>query len=504
MRIPKVIENLSDCHLATELKITKIINFWERFYLSLPGRLNIAKTLLLSQISYLGCIITPAPETLKSLKKKIEKFITGGLNIAKDRVYKQLSLGGLGMIDIEDFICAQQVIWFKRANQSTRDNWRVDLKKIGNGNVLTAGKLDFSVETFPIFKYLAESYNKFLVAFNKTNDNFSKSFLLNNPSMTISRYDTRPINFNFLTSSVPLIERQAVCQLRIDQIALNGRLLSIDEITANTGLHINLLFYLRLQTAFHTSAYSRTNGDNGDGSSISLQNFLKRFRKGSKQIRCTLSGIRTAGVKVGELRNIITFENLLNTPAGDDNVRKKMLSFWGFTFVPMNIREFSFKFFNNSLGLNQRLAHFVEGRGGGCTFCSLNSANNGPVPPETFTHFFFDCMTSLSIREWFENTFIPEIPLVTRDSKIKFWFYGIIPLQGEKSNLFVFSVVQTFFYSLWRFKLLRRKPIRLSFELEFFYNLKKIVDSSRLIRENMNQVDIMLCRNWDIFQQRRG
>ena len=181
------------------------------------------------------------------------------------------------MIDIEDFICAQQVTWFKRANQSTRDNWRVDLKKIGNGNILTAGKLDFSVETFPIFKYLVESYNKFLVAFNKTNDNFSKSFLLNNPSMTISRYDTRPINFNFLTSSVPLIERQTVCQLRIDQIAFNGRLLSIDEITANTGLHINLLFYLRLQTAFHTSAYSRTNGANGDGSSISLQNFLKKI-----------------------------------------------------------------------------------------------------------------------------------------------------------------------------------------------------------------------------------
>ena len=90
--------------MATELKITKIINFWERFYLSLPGRLNIAKTLLLSQISYLGCIITPAPETLKNLKKKIEKFITGRLNIAKDRIYKQTSLGGLGMIDIEEFI----------------------------------------------------------------------------------------------------------------------------------------------------------------------------------------------------------------------------------------------------------------------------------------------------------------------------------------------------------------------------------------------------------------
>ena len=44
------------CHEKTVLKITQIIHFWERFFLSLPGRINIVKTMILSQISYLGCI----------------------------------------------------------------------------------------------------------------------------------------------------------------------------------------------------------------------------------------------------------------------------------------------------------------------------------------------------------------------------------------------------------------------------------------------------------------
>ena len=45
--INRNIENLGNCHTSTILNITRIINFWDRFYLSLPGRINIAKTLLL-------------------------------------------------------------------------------------------------------------------------------------------------------------------------------------------------------------------------------------------------------------------------------------------------------------------------------------------------------------------------------------------------------------------------------------------------------------------------
>jgi hypothetical protein len=39
-------------------KIRQLIGSWDRFNLSLPGKICVAKTMLLSQIGYLGCIIT--------------------------------------------------------------------------------------------------------------------------------------------------------------------------------------------------------------------------------------------------------------------------------------------------------------------------------------------------------------------------------------------------------------------------------------------------------------
>ena len=87
-------------HEKTVIKITQIIRFWERFFLSLPGRINIAITMILSQISYLGCIIPPSREQITTIKNTLDRFLVGKLNIAKDRIYVPMDLGGLGMIDI--------------------------------------------------------------------------------------------------------------------------------------------------------------------------------------------------------------------------------------------------------------------------------------------------------------------------------------------------------------------------------------------------------------------
>jgi hypothetical protein len=53
--VTKNYEDLSNNYNnKTEIKLTNISNFWKRFNLSLIGRINIAKTLMLSQIGYLG------------------------------------------------------------------------------------------------------------------------------------------------------------------------------------------------------------------------------------------------------------------------------------------------------------------------------------------------------------------------------------------------------------------------------------------------------------------
>ena len=86
-----------------------------------------------------------------------------------------------------------------------------------------------------------------------TNNNLSKSFILNNPLLHISRDLKRPLDFNFFRTTLPHQDLDLVCKITLDQIAGNGRLLSMDDISANTGLNINLLFYLRLETAFFTT-----------------------------------------------------------------------------------------------------------------------------------------------------------------------------------------------------------------------------------------------------------
>ena len=212
------------------------------------------------------------------MRENIEKFIVGGLNIAKDRIYRPQSLGGLGMIDVGEFITAQQVNWFKRADCSTRDNWRVDIQKLGHGNVLTVGKADIQPAVFPIFAFLADSFEKFLKAFNKTNDNFAKSFLLNNPSMSRSRHDRLPVNHNFFSGNIPVNEIPLLSKIKLEQILQNGRLASLDNIITNTGIHINLILYLRLQAALYTAGNILGENRATDGSKTSLSNFLKKLK----------------------------------------------------------------------------------------------------------------------------------------------------------------------------------------------------------------------------------
>jgi hypothetical protein len=75
-------------------KIKNQLVTWRRFNLSLPGRINIAKTMLYSQINYLGCFL-PIPSDLLSVwDKLITDFVKGKLNIARNRLYKSPADGG--------------------------------------------------------------------------------------------------------------------------------------------------------------------------------------------------------------------------------------------------------------------------------------------------------------------------------------------------------------------------------------------------------------------------
>jgi hypothetical protein len=57
-------------------KINRLILFWEPFRLSLPGRIAVLKTLLIPQLNYLGCFLTPSNEILTSIQDLMDRFVT--------------------------------------------------------------------------------------------------------------------------------------------------------------------------------------------------------------------------------------------------------------------------------------------------------------------------------------------------------------------------------------------------------------------------------------------
>ena len=112
-----------------EQKIMGIIRFWDRFYLSLHGKITIYKTLLLPQLNYSIsqqslCLMKTLFVTLSDI---MEKFVTQGLNIAKKRMYAKPENGGIGLLDLNFFIIALQSTWAKQAFQCCNDKWKFDL-----------------------------------------------------------------------------------------------------------------------------------------------------------------------------------------------------------------------------------------------------------------------------------------------------------------------------------------------------------------------------------------
>jgi hypothetical protein len=71
IKIDAKLERLHENFSTARQKINKTINFWDRFNLSLPGRILISKTFLLSQLNYFGSILLPDEILINELQNTI-------------------------------------------------------------------------------------------------------------------------------------------------------------------------------------------------------------------------------------------------------------------------------------------------------------------------------------------------------------------------------------------------------------------------------------------------
>ena len=127
--IDNKLEKLETNYSKVKDKIKAVIRKWKPYHLSLRGRLTIAKTKLISQITYISTVLTPNAATIADLQTIINNFVMGIEShnkhwINKDIIYTSTSKGGLGMIRLESFMKSIKVSWIKRyCIDKIDDNW---------------------------------------------------------------------------------------------------------------------------------------------------------------------------------------------------------------------------------------------------------------------------------------------------------------------------------------------------------------------------------------------
>ena len=75
-----------------ELKVNKVIDYWSKFYLSLIGKVSVAKTFVYSQLAYLCTAWEFSKKFNETIENKIIKFVNSHVKVGKEKIFTNTNL----------------------------------------------------------------------------------------------------------------------------------------------------------------------------------------------------------------------------------------------------------------------------------------------------------------------------------------------------------------------------------------------------------------------------
>jgi hypothetical protein len=176
------LNNINEIFEEVIRKIINLANFWERFKLSLPGRITNAKTYLVSQLNYIGCFLEIPAAILGRIQEIIDNFVRKNLNISEHRLSLSPDNGGLGMFNLSTFLKAQMCVWIGRAYRLPIDNWQYDLMAAAPlNNIALLRPMDVPLTTYPLLHNFARAFQDFYRNFSGCDQNYLEAYVFDNP-----------------------------------------------------------------------------------------------------------------------------------------------------------------------------------------------------------------------------------------------------------------------------------------------------------------------------------
>jgi hypothetical protein len=212
-----------------------------------------------------------------------------------------------------------------------------------------------------------------------------------------------------------------------------------------------------------------------------------------KKLRKLLTARRQKPFNSGEQPTTRTFLNL--TGLAYPNLKNYGIctSLWNRNGLSNHFKTFLFRFYNNILGLNTRLSHFVPNTSRKCTFCEITSGQQSV--DESFIHIFFDCQ---HVRRWhtdFVRKYLPDFNNLDIPSQKKMWFFGILP-NADEVEFFPAISLLCFQFCIWEAKLGKKIPSFHTLEISFSKQIECLLRLNKDARESATKLNISLCRQF--------
>jgi hypothetical protein len=340
--------------------------------------------MLYSQINYLGCFLEIPPQFTKRMSDLITNFVCGEINIASKRLFLPVTMGGLGLFELDPFLSAQKCSWIHRAGD-LNDKWKLILHLLSNGNRINIRKSFIDQSALPVLHGIASSYEKFLTGFTKYNENFWGSPLYENGAHMVSLRQKIWLTSNFFDPQFFMLHKVKILNLKVRDFYINkDTMLTFQNFCINTQIPLTRDQFNTLKSTCSMAKQKYSKKEVNKEKCTELSDFINRRKKGCKRYRKMIIGdidtyIPHNMIKFAESTDIII----------DLDTSKILNSLWANTALGNSTRTFLFKLHNNTAGYNLSVSHFVRGHSPNCTFCDILE-----IPEEhneTPLHLFFQC-----------------------------------------------------------------------------------------------------------------
>jgi hypothetical protein len=438
----------------------------------------------------------------------IDGYVTRGIVISKDRLYCRPKSGGLGLIDLNQYITALQCSWIRRCHTVLNDSWRWRIADAFNFNFNNPQPATLDPELYPIENNILNSFKTFSTSYYLLNENFLQANIVNN-SMFLRENPGRAngareyVDENFFGHQFYATHKERLQNLKMCDLVRDGRVLQYNPLVASTAVPFTQVMYFRLLTVGNYALLRYANKTNSNGTSLPMKDFVCRTKKGSKRFRMVLAKVKVS-VEVDKLRVVQTFFRLIPADVPDPVTVGKLHCIWTWHFLSNRMRFFAFQYFNNSLGTKARIAARYRNDGNNidqrCTFC-VKSGSRVPMR-EDFIHVFYDCpYINPLVNRAFEVYF--RLRLDETQKKLCYMTGSVATYQKNDSFFYLLTAI-LINYTVWQWKLKNMVPsiATLTNEVDYFFNL--ICFTSKKIENMAIASNCLICRRWRNGDHGRG